>query len=269
MRKKKTVEVDAAFKKMEAQMRSSQNTAPDFKTEYEAELKMSNVYLGIRRANTIRTTSTTKSIPDMDIKRFILAEEALTPAEKRVLQPSWMGNSRIEDRYAGAGVEDIYKAIQSMPLLERISGIEEQQKKARQEHQKALEDAAELLTQDHAIRDSIQKKFAEAQAKTEAAIQMQLQHITITKDLQARNEEYRTSLEQIISERFDKQDNFLRHQRAISEGYICEAKVTSEAYTTSQRNALEVVFNAPFSEQQKELKTLHETMKDIGVANDR
>jgi hypothetical protein len=183
-----------------------------------------------------------------------------------------MANLRIEDGYPGAAVE-IYKAIQ-MPLLERISGIEEQQKQARQEHLKALEDIVELLAQDRAIRDSIQKKFAETQAKTEAIIQMQLQeqNTTITKDLQARNEEYRTSLEQIISERLDKHDDSFRDRRAILEGYICEAKVASEAYKTSQRNSLEVIFKTLSSEQRKELKTsqktLHKTMKDIRAANE-
>jgi hypothetical protein len=51
---------------------------------------MSHVYgktvSGIRRSNTIRTTSTTKSVADVDIMRVMLDQEAWTEAAKKVLQ---------------------------------------------------------------------------------------------------------------------------------------------------------------------------------------
>jgi hypothetical protein len=51
---------------------------------------MSHVYgktvSGIRRSNTIRTTSTTKSVADVDITRVMLDQEAWTEAPKKVLQ---------------------------------------------------------------------------------------------------------------------------------------------------------------------------------------
>lgn len=99
--------------KMQAQMKVFESTT--HKMEFEAELGKSNVYRqsaaleerSIVRTDTTRTTSTMRSIVDVDIRSLRLSEDVLTVAAKSLLQETWEGKHKlgIENSHSG-GIED-------------------------------------------------------------------------------------------------------------------------------------------------------------------